>query len=212
MNCWSPEAEPDVWSSDHISDINVCLSLCSGCISPQARWLRMVTMLLHRTGLFPILINVICILVQRTFALRTVEQLFDVSYDQNVGGNCAAIGSARLNAMLGDAADLANAGVTMVVAANDANNPLYPEARRMLDAWFESPFLTADQYDRVGRKYNLLASVDVTITKLLVWYQAVTDWLNGALTTTDAGRSSVKPLLVCGENSFGTFQPGTIAC
>lgn len=114
-------------------------------------------MLLHCGDLLLILFNTIFIFAQRSLALRTVEQLFDVSYDQNVGGNCAAIGSARLNAMLGDAADLANAGVSMVLAANDANNPLYPEARRMLDAWFESPFLAADQYDRVGRMYKLLA-------------------------------------------------------
>jgi hypothetical protein len=52
--------------------------------------------------------------------------------------------------MLNDAYELAISGVSMVTAANDVNNPLYGEAVRNLAAWFESPYLTAAQYDTVG--------------------------------------------------------------
>ena len=101
------------------------------------------------------LLAIILHLLSAVQATKTIEELFDISYDQSVGGNCAAVGSTRMNAMLSDADYLATAGTIMVTAADDSNNPLHAEAIRALAAWFESPFLTAAQYTKVGGKSSI---------------------------------------------------------
>jgi hypothetical protein len=82
-------------------------------------------------------------------APRTVKELFDVSFDSSVGGNCARWGEARLNNMVSDAFDLTEAGLSAVEAATDVDDGLHNEAYRLLAAWFLTPALSTDQYNRI---------------------------------------------------------------
>jgi hypothetical protein len=81
---------------------------------------------------------------------RTITQIFDVSFDTLVGGNCARWGEARLNTMVSDAFDMAQVGLSVVDAATDTGNPLHNEAFRLLAAWFLNPALSDDQYTKIG--------------------------------------------------------------
>jgi hypothetical protein len=81
--------------------------------------------------------------------LSTIRELFDVSFDNSVGGNCAQWGEARLNTIVSDAFDLAQVAMSVVDAAIDPNNNLHDEAVRLLAAWFLKPFLSAAEYSRI---------------------------------------------------------------
>jgi hypothetical protein len=103
--------------------------------------------------LFPRLVSFLALLLPlATQARKTIEELFDVSYDHTVAGHCGDYGSARLNAMLGDAEFLASSGIAMVAAAKDPSNPRNGPAIRNLAAWFKAPILTAAHYDKIGGK------------------------------------------------------------
>jgi hypothetical protein len=80
---------------------------------------------------------------------HTIRELFDVSFDASVGGNCAQWGEARLNSIVSDAFDLAQVGLSVVDAATDINNDFHDEAFRLLAAWFLKPFLSAAEYSRI---------------------------------------------------------------
>jgi len=82
-------------------------------------------------------------------AVSTISELFDVSFDNSVGGNCAQWGEARLNTIVSDAFDLAQVGMSVVDVTIDPNNNLHDEAVRLLAAWFLKPFLSAAEYSRI---------------------------------------------------------------
>jgi hypothetical protein len=87
------------------------------------------------------------------YAQRTADQLFDVSYDATVGGNCGNYGATTLNNMVADATTLANLGVAMVDAATNPSNALHGPAVRAIAAWFTNPAMTAAQYATIRSEF-----------------------------------------------------------
>jgi hypothetical protein len=131
---------------------------------------------------------------------RTVTELFDVSFDHTVGGNCAQWGEARLNDMVSDAFDLAQVGLSVVDAATDINNALHNEAFRLLAAWFLTPALSPSQYNQIGSKSSVPQPMISYLKKRPDTYQSVYDFLSGSLTRVNAGNSVFRPMLVCGDS------------
>lgn len=70
-----------------------------------------------------------------------ITDLFDVSFDSNIAGNCAIYGETRLNQYVSDAIVLATAGYqTLTVAANtDPFSDITAAAERALAAYFLNP-------------------------------------------------------------------------
>jgi hypothetical protein len=98
------------------------------------------------TPLATALSNCIPVLATRP---RDITDLFDISFDSSVGGNCARWVAARMQNIVSDAFDLAEAGLSAVEAAIDDDNPFHGEAFRLLAAWFINPALSLAQYSQI---------------------------------------------------------------
>ncbi|KAI0103924.1 hypothetical protein GGR51DRAFT_561304 [Nemania sp. FL0031] len=110
----------------------------------------------------------------------TITDLFEISFDEDVAGNCQAEGETRFARYVTEAISLAMAGIDFVDAATDDQNELYPEAARLGYEWFREP--DEDDYESIK-----------------IYYEKVLDWLqnNGP---NDNGDNSLKPFLFCGDS------------
>ncbi|KAI1073931.1 hypothetical protein F5B20DRAFT_586822 [Whalleya microplaca] len=80
-------------------------------------------------------IQLLLVLVLAIQALAlTARDLFDVDFNANFLGGCQWAGEDKINRMLAESVTLANRGIE---AVNDYGDPIKPEAKRLIDAWFK---------------------------------------------------------------------------
>lgn len=89
---------------------------------------------LFSTLLFAQLIQV----VSAATALATSD-LFTISFDSNVAGNCVSPGQARIDALSQNALDVLTAGESAAKNYADWGEEYYDQATRLLDAFFINP-------------------------------------------------------------------------
>lgn len=77
-------------------------------------------------------------LVTMSRAQLDVKQLFQVDVDTNDDGGCRYVGQARLNRLLRDCIDLANAVIAAVDDVFDDESSRQGPAQRLLHAYFKS--------------------------------------------------------------------------
>ncbi|KAI2632599.1 hypothetical protein GGS26DRAFT_82786 [Hypomontagnella submonticulosa] len=113
---------------------------------------------------------------------RSITDLFQVSVDSTVGGNCAQYGTDKLQQLLNDALTLCNEaidGMNDYINSNRGSATLL-EARRLINAYFRTP--------PVADRPNLLSN-----------YQRVANWITGGGPVNN-GQNPNKPWLFCSDS------------
>ncbi|RWA04458.1 hypothetical protein EKO27_g10651 [Xylaria grammica] len=133
--------------------------------------------------MFPLRHFLCCVLlfsVGTLVSALSITDLFEISFDEDVAGNCEAEGAGRFARYIKEGISLAMAGIDFVNAATDSSDELHVQAKRLGTEWFRNP--DSDDYESI-----------------LIYYEKVLDWLqnNGP---NDDGDNPLKPYLFCGDS------------
>lgn len=127
-----------------------------------------------------------------------IQELFQVDVDNIHTGGCGYVGQARLNRLLTDSVQLADALIAAVDDSLRPSSPFYRPAGRLIRAFFKPNNVLAN-YNYIKGKYIYIYSISrsfkaLVLNNLIAQTQAVRDWLtNGGPVRTDQGQ----PYLFC---------------